>query len=175
MYTELEVARMSTDGNLPDLKFPQTGGQGSSIHLSANTLKQHGRNGKYLLASCILFDCFLPNQVVSRATVLHWILTNETNDFELLPLGDVDSFSSIYCHRNYSQYWRPEEYDPRVAHGLIKRGSRIDPWGTPHSIRVVNWTPWPDCQTNERKISTSRKKISTRIHKRLGNDVPRYK
>uniref|UniRef100_A0A3Q3BRN8 Adhesion G protein-coupled receptor L3 n=1 Tax=Haplochromis burtoni TaxID=8153 RepID=A0A3Q3BRN8_HAPBU len=40
------VARMSTDGNLPDLKFPQSGGQGNSIHLSANTLKQHGRNGK---------------------------------------------------------------------------------------------------------------------------------
>ncbi len=36
---------MSTDGNLPDLKFPQTGGQGNAIHLSANTLKQHGRNG----------------------------------------------------------------------------------------------------------------------------------
>uniref|UniRef100_A0A3Q2Q7D5 Adhesion G protein-coupled receptor L3 n=1 Tax=Fundulus heteroclitus TaxID=8078 RepID=A0A3Q2Q7D5_FUNHE len=43
---QLEVARMSTDGNLPDLKFPQSGGQGNSIHLSANTLKQHGRNGK---------------------------------------------------------------------------------------------------------------------------------
>uniref|UniRef100_A0A673CR49 Adhesion G protein-coupled receptor L3 n=1 Tax=Sphaeramia orbicularis TaxID=375764 RepID=A0A673CR49_9TELE len=41
---QLEVARMSTDGNLPDLKFPQTGGQGNAIHLSANTLKQHGRN-----------------------------------------------------------------------------------------------------------------------------------
>lgn len=37
---------MSTDGNLPDLKFPQTGGQGNAIHLSANTLKQHGRNGE---------------------------------------------------------------------------------------------------------------------------------
>lgn len=43
---ELEVARMSTDGNLPDLKFPQTGGQGNAIHLSASTLKQHGRNGE---------------------------------------------------------------------------------------------------------------------------------
>ena len=43
---ELEVARMSTDGTLPDLRFPQTGGQGNSIHLSANTLKQHGRNGR---------------------------------------------------------------------------------------------------------------------------------
>lgn len=39
---------MSTDGNLPNLKFPQTGGQGNSIHLSANTLKQHGRNGEQL-------------------------------------------------------------------------------------------------------------------------------
>ncbi|XP_036072843.1 adhesion G protein-coupled receptor L3 isoform X6 [Oryzias melastigma] len=47
---KLEVARMSTDGNLPDLKFPQSGGQGSSIHLSANTLKQHGRNGEIRIA-----------------------------------------------------------------------------------------------------------------------------
>lgn len=37
---------MSTDGNLPDLKFPQTGGQGNAIRLSASTLKQHGRNGE---------------------------------------------------------------------------------------------------------------------------------
>ncbi|XP_028330490.1 adhesion G protein-coupled receptor L3 isoform X6 [Gouania willdenowi] len=47
---QLEVARMSTDGSLPDLKFPQTGGQGNSIHLSANTLKQHGRNGEIRIA-----------------------------------------------------------------------------------------------------------------------------
>lgn len=38
---------MSTDGNLPDLKFPQTGGQGNAIRLSASTLKQHGRNGEF--------------------------------------------------------------------------------------------------------------------------------
>ncbi|KAF3837014.1 hypothetical protein F7725_004478 [Dissostichus mawsoni] len=50
MCIYLEVARMSTDGNLPDLKFPQTGGQGNSIHLSANTLKQHGRNGEIRIA-----------------------------------------------------------------------------------------------------------------------------
>ncbi|XP_046904763.1 adhesion G protein-coupled receptor L3-like isoform X2 [Hypomesus transpacificus] len=47
---QLEVARMSTDGNLPDLKFPQTGGHGNSIHLSASTLKQHGRNGEIRIA-----------------------------------------------------------------------------------------------------------------------------
>ncbi|XP_056318452.1 LOW QUALITY PROTEIN: adhesion G protein-coupled receptor L3-like [Danio aesculapii] len=47
---QLEVARMSTDGNLPDLKFPQSGGQGNAIHLSANTLKQHGRNGEIRMA-----------------------------------------------------------------------------------------------------------------------------
>ncbi|XP_063043002.1 adhesion G protein-coupled receptor L3-like [Engraulis encrasicolus] len=47
---QLEVVRMSTDGNLPDLKFPQGGGQGNSIHLSANTLKQHGRNGEIRMA-----------------------------------------------------------------------------------------------------------------------------
>ncbi|TRY85190.1 hypothetical protein DNTS_030946, partial [Danionella cerebrum] len=47
---QLEVARMSTDGNLPDLKFPQTGGEGNNIRLSANTLKQHGRNGEIRMA-----------------------------------------------------------------------------------------------------------------------------
>ncbi|XP_031706562.1 adhesion G protein-coupled receptor L3 isoform X16 [Anarrhichthys ocellatus] len=47
---QLEVARMSTEGHLLDLKFPQTGGQGNSIHLSANTLKQHGRNGEIRIA-----------------------------------------------------------------------------------------------------------------------------
>lgn len=46
LQTELEVARLSTDGNLEDLKFPQNMGHGSSIQLSANTLKQNGRNGK---------------------------------------------------------------------------------------------------------------------------------
>lgn len=46
LCTELEVARLSTEGNLEDLKFPETMGHGSTIQLSANTLKQNGRNGK---------------------------------------------------------------------------------------------------------------------------------
>jgi len=46
LQTELEVARLSTDGNLEDLKFPQNMGHGSAIQLSANTLKQNGRNGR---------------------------------------------------------------------------------------------------------------------------------
>lgn len=44
--SELEVARLSTDGNLADLTFPQSELHGNSIQLSASTLKQHGRNGK---------------------------------------------------------------------------------------------------------------------------------
>ncbi|KAI1883431.1 hypothetical protein AGOR_G00231380 [Albula goreensis] len=47
---QLEVARLSTDGNLAELKFPQTGGHGNSIQLSGNTLKQHGRNGEIRMA-----------------------------------------------------------------------------------------------------------------------------
>ncbi|XP_069048241.1 adhesion G protein-coupled receptor L3 isoform X11 [Lepisosteus oculatus] len=47
---QLEVARLSTDGNLADLKFPQTGGHGNSIQLSASTLKQHGKNGEIRMA-----------------------------------------------------------------------------------------------------------------------------
>ncbi|NWQ85619.1 AGRL3 protein, partial [Burhinus bistriatus] len=47
---QLEVARLSTDGNLEDLKFPQNMDHGSTIQLSANTLKQNGRNGEIRVA-----------------------------------------------------------------------------------------------------------------------------
>ncbi|TKC50464.1 hypothetical protein EI555_019815 [Monodon monoceros] len=47
---ELEVARLSTEGNLEDLKFPENMGHGSTIQLSANTLKQNGRNGEIRVA-----------------------------------------------------------------------------------------------------------------------------
>ena len=40
------MARLSTEGNLANVNFPQSGGQGNSIQLSGNTLKQHGRNGE---------------------------------------------------------------------------------------------------------------------------------
>ncbi|XP_064190652.1 adhesion G protein-coupled receptor L3 isoform X2 [Anguilla rostrata] len=47
---QLEVARLSTDGNLDELVFPQGAGQGSSIRLSERTLRQHGRNGEIRIA-----------------------------------------------------------------------------------------------------------------------------
>ncbi|XP_044201491.1 adhesion G protein-coupled receptor L3 isoform X8 [Thunnus albacares] len=47
---QLEVARLSTDGNLEDLTFPQSELHGNSIQLSASTLKQHGRNGEIRMA-----------------------------------------------------------------------------------------------------------------------------
>ncbi|XP_062964202.1 adhesion G protein-coupled receptor L3 isoform X15 [Cynocephalus volans] len=47
---KLEVARLSTEGNLEDLKFPENIGHGSTIQLSANTLKQNGRNGEIRVA-----------------------------------------------------------------------------------------------------------------------------
>lgn len=57
---ELEVARLSTDGNLADLMFPQSELHGNSIQLSANTLKQHGRNGeKLLFLLSLLFFLFV--------------------------------------------------------------------------------------------------------------------
>nr|XP_046189249.1 adhesion G protein-coupled receptor L3-like isoform X8 [Oncorhynchus gorbuscha] len=43
---QLEVVRLSTEGNLADLTFPQSELHGNSIQLSASTLKQHGRNGE---------------------------------------------------------------------------------------------------------------------------------
>ncbi|XP_068398974.1 adhesion G protein-coupled receptor L3 isoform X4 [Eschrichtius robustus] len=47
---QLEVARLSTEGNLEDLKFPENMGHGSTIQLSAKTLKQNGRNGEIRVA-----------------------------------------------------------------------------------------------------------------------------
>ncbi|XP_063311719.1 adhesion G protein-coupled receptor L3 isoform X2 [Pelobates fuscus] len=47
---QLEVARLSTDVNLEDLKFPQDQEHGSSIQLSSNTLRQNGRNGEIRVA-----------------------------------------------------------------------------------------------------------------------------
>uniref|UniRef100_A0A667XF15 Adhesion G protein-coupled receptor L3 n=1 Tax=Myripristis murdjan TaxID=586833 RepID=A0A667XF15_9TELE len=47
---QLEVARLSTDGNLADLTFPQSELHGNSIQLSASTLKQHGKNGEIRMA-----------------------------------------------------------------------------------------------------------------------------
>nr|XP_020452820.1 adhesion G protein-coupled receptor L3-like isoform X4 [Monopterus albus] len=47
---QLEVARLSTDGHLADLTFPQSELHGNSIQLSASTLKQHGRNGEIRMA-----------------------------------------------------------------------------------------------------------------------------
>ncbi|KAM5285748.1 adhesion G protein-coupled receptor L3 isoform 7-T9 [Hipposideros larvatus] len=47
---QLEVARLSTEGNLEDLKFPEIMSHGSTIQLSANTLKQNGRNGEIRVA-----------------------------------------------------------------------------------------------------------------------------
>ncbi|XP_038187296.1 adhesion G protein-coupled receptor L3 [Arvicola amphibius] len=47
---QLEVARLSTEGNLEDLTFPENMGHGSTVQLSANTLKQNGRNGEIRVA-----------------------------------------------------------------------------------------------------------------------------
>ncbi|KAJ8247758.1 hypothetical protein GJAV_G00249960 [Gymnothorax javanicus] len=47
---QLEVARLSTDGNLDELVFPQGDEQGNSIRLSERTLRQHGRNGEIRIA-----------------------------------------------------------------------------------------------------------------------------
>lgn len=64
---ELEVARLSTEGNLEDLKFPENTGHGSTIQLSANTLKQNGRNGRLNLS--IKFDGV---ELVINSCVLGW-------------------------------------------------------------------------------------------------------
>ncbi|XP_058523248.1 adhesion G protein-coupled receptor L3 isoform X4 [Ochotona princeps] len=65
---QLEVARLSTEGNLEDLKFPESTGHGSSIQLSANTLKQNGRNGEIRVAF-VLYNNLGPYLSTENASV----------------------------------------------------------------------------------------------------------
>ncbi|XP_047220412.1 adhesion G protein-coupled receptor L3 isoform X9 [Girardinichthys multiradiatus] len=66
-YIQLEVARLSTDGNLVDLTFPQSEQHGNSIQLSASTLKQHGRNGEIRMAFVLYrnLGSYLPTENAS--------------------------------------------------------------------------------------------------------------
>ncbi|XP_044935748.1 adhesion G protein-coupled receptor L3 isoform X10 [Mustela putorius furo] len=65
---QLEVARLSTEGNLEDLKFPENMGHGSTIQLSANTLKQNGRNGEIRVAF-VLYNNLGPYLSTENASV----------------------------------------------------------------------------------------------------------
>ncbi|KAF6738002.1 Latrophilin-3, partial [Oryzias melastigma] len=66
-YIQLEVARLSTDGNLADLTFPQSEQHGNSIQLSASTLKQHGKNGEIRMAFVLYrnLGSYLPTENAS--------------------------------------------------------------------------------------------------------------
>lgn len=70
---ELEVARLSTEGNLADLTFPQSELHGSSLQLSASTLKQHGRNGRRLSVSLLPFL-----STCSLSTLVSFLMTTFT-------------------------------------------------------------------------------------------------
>ncbi|KAM6150310.1 adhesion G protein-coupled receptor L3 isoform 22-T22 [Erethizon dorsatum] len=65
---QLEVARLSTEGNLEDLKFPENMARGSTIQLSANTLKQNGRNGEIRVAF-VLYNNLGPYLSTENASV----------------------------------------------------------------------------------------------------------
>nr|XP_060619340.1 adhesion G protein-coupled receptor L3 isoform X11 [Anolis sagrei ordinatus] len=65
---QLEVARLSTEGNLEGLKFPQNTVYGSTIQLSANTLKQNGRNGEIRVAF-VLYNNLGPYLSTENATM----------------------------------------------------------------------------------------------------------
>ncbi|XP_048359300.1 adhesion G protein-coupled receptor L3 isoform X19 [Sphaerodactylus townsendi] len=75
---QLEVARLSTDGNLEDLKFPQNTGHGSTIQLSANTLKQNGRNGEIRVAF-VLYNNLGPYLSTENASMKLGIEAMSTN------------------------------------------------------------------------------------------------
>uniref|UniRef100_H0XZ72 Adhesion G protein-coupled receptor L3 n=1 Tax=Otolemur garnettii TaxID=30611 RepID=H0XZ72_OTOGA len=65
---KLEVARLSTEGNLEDLKFPENTDHGSTVQLSANTLKQNGRNGEIRVAF-VLYDNLGPYLSTENASM----------------------------------------------------------------------------------------------------------
>lgn len=72
---ELEVARLSTDGNLADLTFPQSEQHGNSIQLSASTLKQHGKNGTQQIPHLLILSRSLRGlwPLQTSFTVFNWL------------------------------------------------------------------------------------------------------
>uniref|UniRef100_A0A8C9S1C9 Adhesion G protein-coupled receptor L3 n=1 Tax=Scleropages formosus TaxID=113540 RepID=A0A8C9S1C9_SCLFO len=77
---QLEVARLSTDGNLGDLTFPQAGSSGNSIRLSGNTLKHHGKNGEIRMAFVLYkhLGAYLSTENASMKLASEALATNYT-------------------------------------------------------------------------------------------------
>ncbi|XP_075060888.1 adhesion G protein-coupled receptor L3 isoform X5 [Mixophyes fleayi] len=77
---QLEVARLSTDVSLEDLKFPQNLGHGSSIQLSSNTLRQNGRNGEIRVAFVLYNNLgrYLSTENASIKLGIEALTTNHT-------------------------------------------------------------------------------------------------
>ncbi|XP_067320228.1 adhesion G protein-coupled receptor L3 isoform X11 [Anolis sagrei] len=75
---QLEVARLSTEGNLEGLKFPQNTVYGSTIQLSANTLKQNGRNGEIRVAF-VLYNNLGPYLSTENASMKLGVEAMSTN------------------------------------------------------------------------------------------------
>lgn len=77
---QLEVARLSTDVNLEDLKFPQNIGHSSSIQLSSNTLRQNGRNGEIRVAFVLYNNLgrYLSTENASIKLEIEALTTNHT-------------------------------------------------------------------------------------------------
>ncbi|XP_077331912.1 adhesion G protein-coupled receptor L3 isoform X4 [Lithobates pipiens] len=77
---QLEVARLSTDVNLEDLKFPQNIGHSSSIQLSSNTLRQNGRNGEIRVAFVLYKNLgrYLSTENASIKLEMEALTTNHT-------------------------------------------------------------------------------------------------
>ncbi|XP_018428231.1 PREDICTED: adhesion G protein-coupled receptor L3-like [Nanorana parkeri] len=77
---QLEVARLSTDVNLEDLKFPQNMAHSSSIQLSSNTLRQNGRNGEIRVAFVLYNNLgrYLSTENASIKLEMEALTTNHT-------------------------------------------------------------------------------------------------
>uniref|UniRef100_A0A674PQK0 Adhesion G protein-coupled receptor L3 n=1 Tax=Takifugu rubripes TaxID=31033 RepID=A0A674PQK0_TAKRU len=120
---QLEVARLSTEGNLADLTFPQPELHGNSIQLSASTLKQHGRNGEIRMAFVLYRnlgsylstenssvrlsnEALYPNySVIVNSPVIMASINKETNKVYLSDLPPL----TFYSKRTMMGFWSTQD------------------------------------------------------------------
>ncbi|KAG7265438.1 hypothetical protein CRUP_038709 [Coryphaenoides rupestris] len=166
---------MSTDGNLPDLRFPQTGGQGNSIHLSANTLKQHGRNGEIRIAFMLYkhIGAYLSTENASvklgnqALATNHSVIVNSPRDRDM-PGGRKDETQAARDDRGRKKKTKMVEeeeeeeeesgFDRVSVNEAIARGRQTEtfakcqvaelssPWLLPPPPPPLTCLKWRDCR-----------------------------
>ncbi|KAM8939275.1 adhesion G protein-coupled receptor L3 [Pelodytes ibericus] len=137
---QLEVARLSTDVNLEDLKFPQNQGYGSSIHLSSNTLRQNGRNGEIRVAFVLYNNLgrYLSTENATMKLGLEALTTNHSiivNSPVITAAVYKESSSKVYladpvvfCVKHIKQ--SEENFNPNCSFWSYSRNNMSGHWST---------------------------------------------